>query len=58
MSLVTSILVMLMLLWVSIRTLSFAAWNWKNDNKPGSFMVILVCLASVALPVYVVFFKT
>lgn len=58
MSLFTSILVIAMLLWISIRTLSFAVWNWKHDNKSGSFAVVLVCLASVALPVYVAFFKT
>lgn len=58
MSLTTSVLVLAMLIWISIRTISFAAWNWKHENKPGSIMVVLVCLASVALPVYVVYFKT
>lgn len=57
-SLTTSILVMIMLLWVSVRTISYALWIWRNGNKIGSFMVIFVCLASVALPVYVAFFKT
>ena len=47
----------IVILWVFLRTLSFAAWNWKNKNKSGSFMVLLVGAASVALPVYTVFFK-
>lgn len=58
MSLTTGILVIVILLLISIRTISFAVWNWKHDNKPGSIMVVLVCLATLALPVYMVFFKT
>ncbi len=58
MSLITGILSAVIVIWISLRTVSFAVWNWRNENKTGSVMVILVCVASAALPLYVVFFKT
>ncbi|MEN6313009.1 MAG: hypothetical protein ABFD25_02045 [Clostridiaceae bacterium] len=58
MSVVTSMITIIILAFVFIRTMSFIAWNWKNDNKFGSIMVLFVCVASVALPLYMAFFRT
>lgn len=58
MSLITGILVSAIIIWIGLRTISFAVWNWRNENKVGSVMVMIVCIASVALPAYVVFYKT
>jgi hypothetical protein len=46
------------ILWIVVRTISFALWNWKHENKAGSVMVMLLSIVSAALPLYVVFFKT
>jgi len=56
-SLATRIIIVVILVWVFIRTMSYVAWNWKSNNKLGSIMALIVCLASVVLPVYVVFFR-
>jgi hypothetical protein len=58
MSLITGILASVIVIWIVLRTMSFAVWNWRNENITGSVMIIILCIASVAVPVYVVFFKT
>ncbi len=46
------------LVLIEIRTISYAVWNWKNDNKFGSFMVLLLCISATVMPVYTAFFKS
>ena len=58
MSWITGFLASVIILWIVMRTMSFALWNWRHENKTGSVMVMLLSIISVALPVYVVFFKT
>lgn len=57
MSVTTTILMFLVIIWTAIRTLSYAVWCYRNNNRLGSFVVTLVCLATVILPVYLTFFK-
>jgi len=42
---------------VSFRTMSYGIWNWRNNNKLGAAAVSLLSLLSMALPVYMIFFK-
>jgi len=58
MSLLAWIALILVLAYALIHTVSYAVWNWKNNNKAGSIFVILVCVATIVLPVYVLFFRT
>lgn len=57
MSPILMISAIILIIWVAVRTLSFAAWNWRHGNKVGSVMVALISLATVALPAYIIFFK-
>ncbi len=54
----TMILTAILLLWITVRTVSYAVWNWKSKNKYGAFMIILVCLGIWALPIYMLFFRS
>ena len=58
MSLTSLIAFMIVVLLIEIRTVSYALWNWKTNNKAGSVIVFLVCLIAVVLPVYIAFFRT
>ena len=58
MSLLAWIALILVLAYALIHTVSYAVWNWKNNNKAGSIFVILVCTAMIALPAYILFFRT
>lgn len=57
MSAAAGIITIIVITFVVIRTVSFIVWNWKSGNKSGSVMVFFVCAASVALPLYVAFFR-
>lgn len=51
-------MVILILAYGLIRTVSYAVWNWKNNNRAGSVFIMLVCIVMIALPVYILFFRT
>jgi len=56
MSLISAIIVLILIAGITINSISYALWNWKNHNRTGSVAVILVSLAAIALPVYMIFF--
>jgi hypothetical protein len=58
MSLPLALIVLLLLAVITIQTISYAAWNWKHNNKPGAIVVVFISLLTIALPVYVYFFRT
>jgi len=58
MSVITWAAIILLIVYALIHTVSYAVWNWKNNNKAGSVFIILVCLVMVALPAYILFFRT
>lgn len=58
MSLPIGIIVLIALVWITIHTISYSLWNWKNKNKVGAIMVFLVSIFSIVIPVYLVFFRT
>lgn len=57
MSLTLAIAVMIFIVLIIINSLSYAVWNWKNNNRVGSIVVFMVSLVSIALPVYMIFFR-
>jgi hypothetical protein len=56
MSLELAIIVFILVAGITVNSLSYAFWNWKNHNRIGSIAVFLISLAAVAFPVYMIFF--
>jgi len=48
---------MLIVIAISARTMSYGLWVWRSENKPGALAVFLISLVTLALPVYMTFFK-
>jgi len=57
MSFSAKIAVIVLLALIETHTVSFAVWNWKNRNRFGALMVLIVCLISLTLPIYIIFFR-
>ncbi len=51
------IVVMLIVIWISIYTISFGVWTWNRKNRFGAFVVMLIALISTVLPFMYLFFK-
>jgi len=45
--------IIIALVWIMIRTISYGIWNWKNSSKLGGLMVILLGLTALLLPTYI-----
>lgn len=58
MSLPLIIITLVLLSIITIHTISYAMWNWRNKNRMGAIFVFLISLTTIALPVYVVFFHS
>ncbi len=53
-----AIFVLILIAAITFNSMSYAVWNWKNNNRVGSIVVFMVSLVSIALPVYLIFFRT
>lgn len=54
---VVNIIILLVILWICIYSISFGVWTWKNNNKFGAFMIMLISLISLALPGYILILR-
>jgi ABC-type dipeptide/oligopeptide/nickel transport system permease component len=54
---VINIIILLAIIWISIYSISFGVWTWKNKNKFGGMMIMLISLISLALPAYILILK-
>ncbi len=54
---VNNIIILLVIMWISIYSISFGVWTWKNKNKFGGMMIMLISLISLALPGYILILK-
>jgi hypothetical protein len=52
-----SLLLIVVLAWIFIHTVSFGLWTWRNNNKTGAVMVFFIALASAALPAYIIIIR-
>ena len=56
MSVLTWVGILSILAYALIHTVSYALWNWRNNNKAGSLFIMLICLitdrASGIYPVF------
>jgi hypothetical protein len=53
---VINIIILLAITWISIYSISFGVWTWKNKNKFGGVMVMCIAVISLVLPGYILFF--
>ena len=49
------ILLLIVSVAVLVYTISYAVWEWKNNNKFGSVFVYALAFAEVVLSIYTVF---
>ncbi|PNT93100.1 hypothetical protein CDQ83_06080 [Clostridium thermosuccinogenes] len=49
--------IFIILAWCFVYTLSYGIWTWKDKNRFGSLMIILLAAAIIILPIYTLFFK-
>lgn len=54
---IINIIIILAILWICIYSISFGVWTWRNENKFGGMMVMLLALISLVLPGYILIFK-
>lgn len=57
MSVLTWVGILSILAYALIHTVSYALWNWRNNNKAGSLFIMLICLIMTVLPAYILFFR-
>lgn len=53
---IINIIILLAILWICIYTISFGVWTWKNNNKFGGLVIMIISLISLALPGYLLIF--
>ncbi len=51
------IIILTVLLFISLHTISFGRWTWRRKNKLGAIMVYIVALMTFVLPIYSIFFR-
>ncbi len=49
--------IIILILIILIYPLSFAMYNWNNDNKTAAIGTVLITLASLILPFYILFLR-
>jgi len=54
----SKIIIYITLIWSFLYAVSYANWTWKKKNKLGAVMIYIVAIASVALPIYSIYFRT
>lgn len=47
----------LILLWIIVHTFSYGKWTWGKKNYIGSIVIFIIDIATVLLPIYLVFIK-
>lgn len=52
---ISSILIMLLVLWVCIYSFSYGVWVWKKGNRFGAFVVMCTSLLAFVLPAVILF---
>lgn len=55
MSILTTISILILLIWVFIYTVSFGAWTWRKGNPLGAIMVYILACITLVLPLWTMF---
>ncbi len=56
MPLIIIVMIILFVLFIAIRTVSYAIWSWKQKNKIGGVALIILSIITAAVPIWVSFF--
>lgn len=51
-----SIIILAILLWVFLKTISYSKWTWDRKNRLGAIVILMIALAELILPVYSLYF--
>ncbi len=52
-----AIIVMTVLLWIFIKTLSYGKWTWDKKNRLGAIIIVMIALTELILPIYTLYFR-
>ncbi|PYG88533.1 hypothetical protein LY28_01383 [Ruminiclostridium sufflavum DSM 19573] len=53
---IVNIIILTAVAWITVYSISFGIWTWRNKNKLGGIMITLVALIALALPSYILIF--
>jgi hypothetical protein len=51
-----NLFILLIPVLVSVYTVSYGVWTWKNKNRLGAVMIFVLALTVTALPAYKLLF--
>lgn len=52
----TTFLIMLLTLLIAVYTFNYARWAWRQQFRLGAFGLVILALAAVAVPGWVMWF--
>lgn len=52
------LLIFILLIWICIRTGSYAGWTWKQKNRIGSIMLYILAVSIIVIPIYAMYFRS
>lgn len=50
---VSKVIVLLIISWISIYSVSYSLWTWKNNNKLGGSAILVLVAILLSLSVYI-----
>lgn len=50
-------LILLVLLWAGIYTTSYGIWTFRDRNRKGGIALIILALACIAFPLYLLWLR-
>ncbi|OPZ89395.1 MAG: hypothetical protein BWY74_02742 [Firmicutes bacterium ADurb.Bin419] len=53
----TAILLITVLLWIFLKTLSYGKWTWDKKNRLGAIFIVIIALTELILPIYTLYFR-
>ena len=51
------IILIIILIWVFIRTMSYGKWTWDKKNRLGAIAIYIVAFASLIIPICIMLFR-
>jgi hypothetical protein len=51
------IILIIILIWVFIRTMSYGKWTWDKKNKLGAIAIYVVAFAALIIPICIMLFR-
>jgi len=51
------LVIVLILLWVGIYTVSYGIWTFRNNNKKGGIALFILAAVCIAFPLYLLWLR-